>query len=220
MQASESLVTKPRSWWVSTAGILLIAGFLSSLAAWWLIAIPVLTVSNVDRHAGHFVYTYVHALSGTLMLFLGLVNIYIGTTYRFFEYHRLVGATYLLGGAFGAISAIVITLGPNHKPVGAGVFTNSTVSLVCLATAWLGSAAMAYRAARNGRYDTHRDWIIRSYVLVWSFVFCRLASRVPGVGDLGGGEAFIWLSWVGPILVCEFFIQWRNGAKRKPAASA
>ena len=55
--------------------------------------------------------------------------------------------------------------------------------------------------------------MIRSYVLVWSFVFCRLASRVPGVEDMGGGEAFIWLSWVGPLIVCEVALQWRSGSE-------
>jgi hypothetical protein len=73
---------------------------------------------------------------------------------------------------------------------------------------------MAYRAARNRRYDTHRDWMIRSYVLAWSFVFCRVASRVTDIAELGGGEAFIWLSWVAPILLCEVALQWRAGARR------
>ena len=43
--------------------------------------------------------------------------------------------------------------------------------------------------------------MIRSYVLVWSFVFCRIASRMTDIGQLGNGEAFIWLSWVGPLIV-------------------
>ena len=219
MQTSDTFPSKTRSWWLSTAGILLIVGIISSMAAWWLIAVPVLTVSNVDKHHDHFAYTFLHAITGTVMLFLGLVNIYIGTTNRFFRFHKVVGATYLLGGSFGALSAIYITLGPYHKAAGAGVFANSTVSLLCLATAWLGTAAMAYRAVRNGRYDAHRDWIIRSYVLVWSFVFCRLASRVPGVSDLGGGEAFIWLSWVAPLIICEFVLQWRSGSKVAPRRS-
>ena len=88
-----------------------------------------------------------------------------------------------------------------------------TISLLTLAAAWLASAAMAYRAVRNGKYGEHRDWIIRSYVLAWSFVFCRIASRVPEIGDLGNGEAFIWLSWVAPILICEVILHWRSSGK-------
>lgn len=54
--------------------------------------------------------------------------------------------------------------------------------------------------------------MIRSYVLVWSFVFCRIASR-PFVLD---GDGFIWLSWVGPILICEMVLQWGEGASKRP----
>jgi len=190
---------------------LLTLGLLSSALAWWLIATPVLTFSS-ERHAGHFASVYSHALGGTLMLFLGLANLYVGTTRRFFAYHKLIGRTYLIGGAFGAISAILITTSSAHKAAGSGTFTNTTISLLGLASAWLLAASMAYRAVRNRRYDSHRAWMIRSYVLVWSFVFCRLASRVPGVEDIGGGNAFIWLSWVGPLVVCEVALQWRAGS--------
>lgn len=190
--------------------ILMAFGFLSSAWAWWLIAPPVVTFSSTAKHAGHFGTVYFHVTGGTLMLFVGLANLYIGTTRRYFRYHKLIGHIYLIGGGLGALSAMIITSSPAHKT--AGTFTSTTISLLTLASAWLLAAAMAYRAARNRRYDSHREWMIRSYVLVWSFVFCRLAGRVPGVEDMGGGEAFIWLSWVGPLLVCEFALQWRAGA--------
>jgi hypothetical protein len=189
-------------------------GLVSNIFAWWLIAWPVVTFSNIDKHAGHFGLVYLHAFGGTLMLFLGLANLYIGTTRQHFAYHRLIGRMYLAGGTLGALSAIYITGGSAHKAAGVSTLTNSNVSLLSLATAWLLAAAMSYRAVRNKRYGAHREWIIRSYVLVWSFVFCRLASRVPSVGNLGSGEAFIWLSWVGPLVVCEVALQWQAGANK------
>jgi hypothetical protein len=56
--------------------------------------------------------------------------------------------------------------------------------------------------------------MIRSYVLAWSFVFCRIASRIPNIDDLGDGEALIWLSWVAPLITCELLLQWPKGAKK------
>jgi len=201
-------ITPPR---FSVAYTLLAMGFISSAAAWLLIAEPVLMFSNVEKHAGHFPLVFLHMLAGTLMLFLGLANLYVGTTGKHFKYHKLIGRIYLIGGTIGASVAIVITLSSAHKPSGAGTFTNGTVSLISLATAWLIAAGMAYRAVKNMRYDSHQDWMIRSYVLVWSFVFCRIVSRIPGVEELGGGSAFIWLSWVGPLIICELALQWRDG---------
>lgn len=196
----------------SLTGILLAAGFISSALAWWLIAIPVTTFSSTDKHSGHFSLVFLHVLGGTIMLFLGLSNLYIGATQKHFKYHKILGRIYLIGGSIGSVAAIIITLSSAHKAAEVSTFTNTTISLLTLAAAWLLAAGMSYRAVRNGRYDSHRDWIIRSYVLAWSFVFCRLASRVPGVEDMGGGAAFIWLSWVGPLILCEVALQWRDGA--------
>jgi hypothetical protein len=42
----------------------------------------------------------------------------------------------------------------------------------------------------------------------------RVASRVSDFDELGGGEAFIWLSWVAPVLLCEVALQWRARAHR------
>lgn len=205
------------------ASLLLGLGFFSSLLAWVLIAPPVLTLSSTAKHAGHFGLVYTHVLGGTLMLFLGLANMHSGTTRQRFKYHALLGRIYLIGGAGGAIAAILITSTSAHKSPGV-ILTNTTMSLLTLAVAWLISAAMAYRAIRNRRVDSHREWVLRSYILAWSFVFCRLVSRVPGANALAGGDAFIWLSWVGPLILCEVALQWPRGAHRatipKPNGSA
>lgn len=220
MEASNTHLVAAKSSRFSWTGIILALGFMSSALAWWLIAIPVTTFSSTDKHPDHFALVFFHVMGGTIMLFVGLANLYTGATGKQFKYHKIIGRVYLIGGALGSFAAIVITLSPAHKPAGSTTFTNTTISLLTLASAWLLAAGMSYRAVRNGRYDSHRDWIIRSYVLAWSFVFCRLASRVPGVEEMGSGAAFIWLSWVAPLIVCEVALQWRDGAKNsiKPRA--
>jgi hypothetical protein len=213
--ASRSMASaKPSSLWLSRNGFLLSAALISSAIAWWLIAWPVASFSNGEDHRGHFVLTFAHMVGGTGMLILGGLNLYLAARKDHFELHRRVGQSYLLFGAFGSMVAIAITLSAAHKPVGSPVLTNATVSLLMLASAWLAFAALGWRAARNRRFPSHAQWMIRSYVLVWSFVFCRIASRVSNIDDLGNGEAFIWLSWVGPLVVCEMFLQWPEGARK------
>ena len=192
--------------------MLLAAALATSAIAWWMIAWPVATLANIPAHDGHFRWTFLHMLGGTGMLFLGGFNLYLAGRRIAFPLHRRIGQAYLLTGAFGAIVALGITLSPAHKSPPTAIFTNASVSLSMLALAWLAFAALGWRAARNRRFQSHRDWMIRSYVLVWSFVFCRIASRVSSIDDLGNGEAFIWLSWVGPLIVAEIGLQWRHGA--------
>jgi hypothetical protein len=79
---------------------------------------------------------------------------------------------------------------------------------------WVAVAAMAWRAARNRRFDSHREWMVRSYVLTWTFVGCRLAGHLPEFGDLGREyvTAAIWVNWIVPLVICEIALQWKRGA--------
>ena len=205
-----------RPLWATRNGALLAAAIVSSAIAWWMIAWPVASLSNTASHKGHFVLTFAHMVGGSGMLFFGGLNLYLAARNDQFPLHRRVGRTYIAFGALGAIIAIIVTLTHAHKPAGAPVLTNSTVSLLMLASAWLAFAGLGWRAARNRRFQSHAQWMIRSYVLVWSFVFCRIASRVLNIDDLGNGEAFIWLSWVAPLIVCEIMLQWPEGTRKIP----
>lgn len=203
-----------RGFWATPNGYLLAAALISSAVAWWMIAWPVATLSNVADHQGHFVLTFAHMVGGTGMLVLGALNLYLAARKDHFALHRWIGKSYLLFGAFGALIAIVITLTPAHKAAGGPLLTNTSVSLLMLASAWLAFAALGLRAARNRRFESHAHWMVRSYILVWSFVFCRIASRVSNIDELGDGQAFIWLSWVGPLILCEIMLQWSQGSKK------
>lgn len=215
--ASEALpVRKRRALWGTRNGVLLAAALLSSALAWWMIAWPVATLANVAVHHGHFALTFAHMVGGTGMLFLGGLNLYLAARNDNYPLHRRVGQAYLLFGTFGAVVAMIITSTPAHKPPGSPILTSATVSLLTLASAWLCFAALGWRSARNRRFQSHGHWMVRSCVLVWSFVFCRLASRVVPLDE----DAFIWLSWIGPLIVCEMVLHWGEGAAKTPRRPA
>jgi hypothetical protein len=210
--------------------MVLAVAMISALPAWWLLAWPVLVASDPARHAGHFALVYAHMLGGTCMLVLGSMNLYIGASGRWMRFHRYVGYGYLGGGTLGACAALSLALATVHgKIVRPFAYDLMLVSdpgwaLASLATAWLICAAMGFRAARNRRIDNHRAWMIRSYVLAWSFVLCRLIGKIPALaflGELGNGAAVGWLSWLVPLALVEVALQWRAGAAvtRKPGVA-
>jgi hypothetical protein len=209
--ASTSGTARPRrKLWATRNGVLLAAALLSSAVAWWMIAWPVATLSNIASHKGHFALTFAHMVGGSGMLILGGLNLYLAARKDNFPLHRMIGKAYLAFGTFGAVIAMIITSTPAHKTPGGPILTTATVSLLMLASAWLCFAALGWRAARNRRFTSHGHWMVRSYVLVWSFVFCRIASRVVPLDS----DAFIWLSWVGPLIVCEMVLQWPDGSQK------
>src|SRR5438128_1401957 len=99
MNAIPAPASTKRSWWLSPSGALLALALASGAAAWWLIAAPVVSLARMPAHGAHFAWTYAHMLSGTLMLFGGALNLYVGATRRAFAWHRTIGRTYLVAGA-------------------------------------------------------------------------------------------------------------------------
>ena len=193
---------------------LLYAGALfTTLPVLWLHAVPVFTGTAFAEHSDHWWLVYAHTLGGVGMLGFGAAALYVGWTRRGSPPHRWLGYAYLAFGSVGAVLALALSLLATHAPRSLYVATGT------LSVLWLAVAAMAWRAARNRRFDAHREWMIRSFVLTWTFVGCRLVSRVPLSEGFGpeAVTALIWINWVVPLVVCEFALQWPRGA-RLPAA--
>ena len=187
--------------------ILFVLAILTSIPIAWVYAVPVFTFATAE-HATHNAIVYVHAIGGVAMLGLGAAALYIGWTRRAFKRHRWFGYSYLIVGGIGAIAALALSILAPHEPRSLYVATGT------LAVAWLLVAAMAWRAARNRRFDSHRDWMVRSYVLSWTFVGCRMANVLnvfPALGE-EAVSAQIWLFWIAPYLLCEMTLQWRRGS--------
>jgi hypothetical protein len=84
----------------------------------------------------------------------------------------MVGLHYHGLGSVMALPALALSIEAPHQPHSLYVATGT------LALVWLADAAMAFRAARNRRFLIHRDRMIRSYVLTWTLVGCRIATNV------------------------------------------
>ncbi|NNM77181.1 DUF2306 domain-containing protein [Sphingomonas sp. ID1715] len=190
--------------WVIAAAALSSAFFIA------LIAGPALAPAGAVRHAGHLAILYLHIGGGTVMLLAGAAGLRIGLTRQGFGWHRRVGFTYLVGGTLASISALIRSFDTQHTP---GLSTGT------LALTWLAFTAMAWRAIRNRRVEQHREWMIRSYVVAWTFVFCRFYTRAMPSDLQGGTNDMIWLTWIAPVLMTEVILQWRRGAELKGAPS-
>lgn len=182
------------------------AAALSSLVFICLIAIPAFGAERMARHATHSPMLTAHVVGGIVMLLAGAVALRIGLTRIWFRWHKIAGYTYLVVGTTAASTALILSLDTGHTPVG--------ISTGTLAVVWLAFAAMAIRAVRNRRFDQHREWMIRSYVAGWTFVFCRFWSRAAPASLQGEEKDMVWLTWVGPLLITEIALQWSQGARQ------
>jgi hypothetical protein len=194
---------------IQIQGLLLALAMLATVPILVINVSPVFSGSVQPRYEDRWTWILLHASGGTVALFTGALNLAIGTTRSAFAWHRPIGFLYFGSGTLMATTGFYLSFADRLKPASVGIAT------AMLTVVWVCAAAMAWRAARNRCFDSHREWMIRSFVLTWTFVFCRLAQRGDLFAWLGaeGVTAGVWLYWVGPLFLCEVVLQWGRGRR-------
>jgi hypothetical protein len=182
---------------------------LMAIAFFALAALPYLTSSSYQavQYAGRRGWLLFHIIGGTIALFAGPIQLWLGIADRFIDLHRKLGLAYLAGVAISASGAFWLAFHPSFGWVyGAG--------LGSMAIAQVVTTTLAFVAIKRSLIEQHKEWMIRSYVVTFSFVTYRLAGIL--IGPLGLGTyaelnvALAWGSWALPLLLTESILQGRK----------
>jgi uncharacterized membrane protein YozB (DUF420 family) len=155
-----------------------------------------------------------HMTGGMIALLTGPWQFWTGFRMRYARLHRWTGRVFLTGVAIGSIGAYRMAVSTTFGWA-------FGFALLALATAWFSSAGMALYAILKGQVQTHKEWMVRTYVVTFAFVTFRvLNDYYPGSRLQPDGDRAItvgWASWVLPLLFTELILQLRR--MRSPAAS-
>ena len=196
-----------------------------------LLASLFLVFSVFAVHRAHFVTEYslasysnyfwprrsgllIHLTGGLIAITAGLVQIWLGLTHRTGALHRTLGKLYACGVVVGSIGGFYLGF------TSPGPFTYKA-GLISLNVAWLAITGMALYAVHTRHIEQHREWMLRSYVVTFSFVLFRLSTALVGTLLLGGdpvpgtrqsndlNSTLAWAVWAIPLLLAELLIQLR-----------
>ena len=187
-----------------TVGIALT--FLTALVFWFLIALPYLTLTaeTLFLYDGELVWALTHIGLGTVALLTGPVQLWLGFARTRMSLHRTLGKVYMGTVLLGALVALRLAFTPS-----AGLVFG--VGLGALAVAWVLTTGMAYLAIRRRQIAQHQDWMIRSYVVTFAFVFFRMIVGGMQAASLGTLEEQLttaaWLCWSLPLVITEVVLQ-------------
>ena len=150
-----------------------------------------------------------HTLFGPIALTLGLVNLLPAMRQRRrWPVHRWLGRIYLLSSIVLAGAGLSLSF---HAAGGLGPRT--AFGLLALAT--LGTSVMGYRSIRARNVRQHREWMLRSYALIFAAVTLRIWMPILVTVDHGqfvpAYRWAAWLCWVPNVLFVEWMIRrgWR-----------
>ena len=182
-------------------------------------AIPYLTGAEafISRHGGHGAWLLLHIVAGTAALLIGPLQFSSTLRRRNIAVHRWSGRVYLVSVAASVVAAIRILLLP-HSSFG------FRIGIAGLALAWIATTGVAYAAVRARQIPLHREWMIRSYVVTFGFVFFRLlltplfSLEIATRGEIV--SAVSWICWALPLLVTEVVLSSRKIVQARTVVSA
>jgi hypothetical protein len=142
-----------------------------------------------------------HVSAGSLALTVGLLQIFLGLSGRTGKWHCVFGRVYLAAVLLGVCAScyLAATIPPGSP--------GYTLGLVGLGIAWFFTTLAGYRAVMRGNMAGHRAWMLRSFVVTFSFVTLRvIATIIAASGLMSYDDATspaAWLCWVVPLTVVE-----------------
>jgi hypothetical protein len=152
-------------------------------------------------------WLFTHLAFGTVALLVAPVQYWLGVTRQRLALHRVLGRIYLAAIALSSVAALGLAVKNDISWVyGAG--------LVGLNLAWLTTTGLAWLTAVRRRFDQHREWMTRSVVVTFAFVWFRAILGTTIALGLGTeADRFIvaaWGCWSVPLLVTEVWLQRRK----------
>src|SRR5438128_689440 len=158
---------------------------------------------------------YIHIFSGPVVLFNGLILIS--------EYvRRHHGGLHWFLGRVQVVVLLLFVL-PSSVVMSRHAFGGwpAGLSFVLLSAATASCAIVGVVHARRGRYNRHRQWMLRCYILICSAVVLRLISGTAGLVAVPSAEAAYvvaaWSSWLLPLAAYEIVERF---AKHRPVIAA
>jgi uncharacterized membrane protein len=115
-----------------------------------------------------------HIAGGILALLSGPLQFSSRLRRRYPRFHRILGRVYVVSVFVAAPLAIALA---RHRHDPRAIYF--VVATFVQATTWIITTLAAFLTARNGHIPQHREWMVRSYAMTFTFVSTRVLQPIP-----------------------------------------
>ena len=127
--------------------------------------------------------------------------------WRHLQLHRILGRIYVLSVLVGAATGVALAAGRPGLP-----------GTAVQAAAWIVCTTAALITARNRQIVQHRQWMVRSYAVTFTFVSSRVLNLWPRywshLGDSFASVGIIAFT-LASLLIVELGLNWRELTSRR-----
>lgn len=157
-------------------------------------------------------WVFPHVFCGVVAILIGPFQFSQRLRNSYLIIHRRMGYAYLsmvlIGGIAGGVLAMTSQVNLTYS-----------MGLFGLAVAWLLTSGMALFFILKRKTEQHKEWMIRSYVVTFAFVFFRLFDDLLTHYQISENTDRLalmsWACWAVPLLLLEPILQYRRTFKKK-----
>lgn len=172
------------------------------------------TAEQLEKYANVRLVLLAHIAGGAVALLTGPFQFWDALRIRVKKAHRRIGLAYVAGVAVSGPCAARLAFSTAYDVSWAYAF-----SLQVWASLWMTATAIAYWHAWRKRFETHKDWMVRSYLLTLAFVSSALLLKVPLVARQASfaelSTSLFWFAWAVPLFVYDVALS----SRRKPRSA-
>jgi uncharacterized membrane protein len=143
-----------------------------------------------------------HTLCGMIALLAGPIQFWSRFRQRHLKFHRVLGRVYVFSVFVGAFTGIALAAGRPGLP-----------GTSMQAAAWIVCTTAAVITARNRQIAQHRQWMVRSYAVTFTFVSSRVLNLWPRywshLGDSFAAVGVIAFT-LASLLLVDLGLHWRE----------
>ena len=148
-----------------------------------------------------------HTLCGVIALLAGPAQFSARLRRRHLKFHRVLGRIYVISVFIGAPTGIALAAGRPGLP-----------GTSMQAAAWIVCTTAAFITASNRQIAQHRQWMVRSYAVTFTFVSSRVLNLWPRYwSHLGDNLAAVGVIafTLASLVVADLALNWRELTTRR-----
>jgi hypothetical protein len=170
--------------------------------------IPLLRQKTERAYLGTIPWLIIpHAIGGVIALLSGPLQFSSRLRRRNPNFHRGLGRVYVLSVFIAAPLAVIMS---NHRHDPRAIYF--VAANIVQAGTWLLVTTAAFLTARNRHFQQHREWMVRSYAVTFTFVGTRVLQPIPAWNrhsEAGFAMEIIVITFMA-ILIPDIAFHWRE----------
>lgn len=147
-----------------------------------------------------------HALCGIIALLSGPLQFSTRLRRKYLPFHRVLGRVYVISVLIAAGIALKLTQGSGLE-----------IATYVQSGSWIVCTLAAFLTARNGHIAQHRQWMVRSYAVTFTFISTRLLNFWPAYAQMSVTASLLTITIATflSLLVPDLALNWRELTTRR-----